>query len=126
MTKKWGIPFLQLLPFLPLLLWGFHLPDAAYASLRFPGQAAAWPDLLVNSGSGYQAFSTSLVPIAVGLLARLGLETAAAAALLSTLGWGTSAVLMIAPEASCEVSLAFQPPFLVFSSSRVQATRSPD
>ncbi len=94
MVKKWVIPLLLALPFVPLLLWGLYLPEAAYASLGNVLRVSGWQTLFTDSWAGYEVLSTPLFPIAVGILARLGIEPALAAALLGTLGWGTAALLM--------------------------------
>lgn len=94
MAKKWIVPLLLLLPFLPVLRWGLYLPEAAYASLNSVGQAQTWQGLFAGIGTGYEVLSTPLFPIGVGLLSRLGFEPAPTAALLGTLGWGIAAALM--------------------------------
>ncbi|MFN2143053.1 MAG: hypothetical protein ACK2U5_21385 [Candidatus Promineifilaceae bacterium] len=94
MTKKWFVPLLLALPFIPILFWGAHLTDAAYASLRSAQHAATWQGLVAGFGSGYNIPATPLFPIGVGLLSHLGLEPARAAALLGTLGWGVAAAMM--------------------------------
>ena len=94
MTKKWVIPLLLLLPFVPLLFWGFYLTEPAYASLQSVQRITTWQELFADTGTAYQALSTPLFSIGVGLLSRLGFEPAPVAALLGALGWGVSAVLM--------------------------------
>ena len=94
MSKKWVIPLLLLLPFVPVLIWGFYLPEPAYAALLSAQQAASWQWPFAEAGAGNQALSTPFFPIGVGLLSRLGFEPAPVATLLGALGWGTAAVLM--------------------------------
>ena len=86
MAKKWIAPLLLALPFLPVLIWGFYLPDEAYAPLRALQQAEAWPAFPAELGARYEVFSTQLFPTGVQLLAGLGLEPARSAALLGTVG----------------------------------------
>ena len=94
MAKKWFVPLLLALPFIPVLFWGANLADAAYASLRPAQHAATLQGLLAGFGSGYDVPATPLFPIGVGLLSHLGLEPAWAAALMGTLGWGVAAAMI--------------------------------
>ena len=94
MSKKWIIPLLLALPFLPVLLWGFHLPEPSYAALSAARRAADSTGSLADFSTAFDELTTPLFPLGVAFLARLGLPPGPVAILLGTLGWGVAAWLI--------------------------------
>ncbi len=95
MDKRWVIPLLLVLPVILILFWGFHLTEAAYGALRSAQFAVRDLGLFSNVDAGLKTLVTPLYPLAIILLSRLGLEAIFLASLISALGWGVAAVLML-------------------------------